>query len=395
MHSAVACGVVRGVKIYRIRVVPERAPNVSRTFEFAASHRLHDVHLAIQDAFELDDDHLFAFFMSGKHWDKATEISGGTTPSDPGQAARVNLAQLGLKPGKRFSYVFDFGDEHWHSLEVESVLDTPRASPAPRLVESIGEPPPQYDDLPELSADELRSVETIVPVAEALLQIFEDAEDEAAANGDGPHEGGAALPLQPEALRAAQELASTLARELKGDAARLALLERAVDADLLSALGEVPLEMAGAGRVDDALVLVSSLSALDPESFLADRALILASAGRREEALAQIAHNLESKPNDAWVQVGAAEAHVALGDEARAEELLRAALEGSHDPMVREEVLARLNDLLQKRGHTAELAAPGPAQLARHSTVNTPNTVGRNDPCPCGSGKKYKRCCLT
>ena len=25
----------------------------------------------------------------------------------------------------------------------------------------------------------------------------------------------------------------------------------------------------------------------------------------------------------------------------------------------------------------------------------TPNTkVGRNDPCPCGSGKKYKNCCL-
>ena len=21
--------------------------------------------------------------------------------------------------------------------------------------------------------------------------------------------------------------------------------------------------------------------------------------------------------------------------------------------------------------------------------------VGRNDPCPCGSGKKYKKCCLT
>ena len=22
------------------------------------------------------------------------------------------------------------------------------------------------------------------------------------------------------------------------------------------------------------------------------------------------------------------------------------------------------------------------------------NKVGRNDPCPCGSGKKYKKCCL-
>jgi hypothetical protein len=21
-------------------------------------------------------------------------------------------------------------------------------------------------------------------------------------------------------------------------------------------------------------------------------------------------------------------------------------------------------------------------------------TIGRNDPCPCGSGKKYKKCCL-
>ncbi|GAX91053.1 hypothetical protein EFBL_2713 [Effusibacillus lacus] len=23
-----------------------------------------------------------------------------------------------------------------------------------------------------------------------------------------------------------------------------------------------------------------------------------------------------------------------------------------------------------------------------------PNKIGRNDPCPCGSGKKYKKCCL-
>lgn len=28
------------------------------------------------------------------------------------------------------------------------------------------------------------------------------------------------------------------------------------------------------------------------------------------------------------------------------------------------------------------------------SSVNTARFVGRNDPCPCGSGKKYKKCCL-
>ena len=28
------------------------------------------------------------------------------------------------------------------------------------------------------------------------------------------------------------------------------------------------------------------------------------------------------------------------------------------------------------------------------SNVNPFRDVGRNDPCPCGSGKKYKKCCL-
>lgn len=23
-----------------------------------------------------------------------------------------------------------------------------------------------------------------------------------------------------------------------------------------------------------------------------------------------------------------------------------------------------------------------------------PKEIGRNDPCPCGSGKKYKKCCI-
>ena len=33
---------------------------------------------------------------------------------------------------------------------------------------------------------------------------------------------------------------------------------------------------------------------------------------------------------------------------------------------------------------------PTPVQLAR-----SPMCVGRNDPCPCRSGKKFKKCCYT
>ena len=27
-------------------------------------------------------------------------------------------------------------------------------------------------------------------------------------------------------------------------------------------------------------------------------------------------------------------------------------------------------------------------------TIKREQTIGRNDPCPCGSGEKYKKCCL-
>ena len=36
---------------------------------------------------------------------------------------------------------------------------------------------------------------------------------------------------------------------------------------------------------------------------------------------------------------------------------------------------------------------PASTWLPRHA-VNTYRNVGRNDPCPCGSGKKFKKCCL-
>ncbi|MFH1362381.1 MAG: SEC-C metal-binding domain-containing protein, partial [bacterium] len=39
----------------------------------------------------------------------------------------------------------------------------------------------------------------------------------------------------------------------------------------------------------------------------------------------------------------------------------------------------------------------GPPQksAAKPAPVKSKIKVGRNDPCPCGSGKKYKKCCLS
>jgi len=45
--------------------------------------------------------------------------------------------------------------------------------------------------------------------------------------------------------------------------------------------------------------------------------------------------------------------------------------------------------LEQRRKQIAEGVLPG---VVRRDPVRNPNKVGRNDPCPCGSGKKFKQC---
>lgn len=44
--------------------------------------------------------------------------------------------------------------------------------------------------------------------------------------------------------------------------------------------------------------------------------------------------------------------------------------------------------------HEAELKAEQAGQMPKVETVvHEGPRIGRNDPCPCGSGKKYKKCC--
>ena len=46
------------------------------------------------------------------------------------------------------------------------------------------------------------------------------------------------------------------------------------------------------------------------------------------------------------------------------------------------------------KDHEQELRAEGaPDQPKVETVVHEGPRIGRNDPCPCGSGKKYKKCC--
>ncbi|PNU19505.1 preprotein translocase subunit SecA [Geothermobacter hydrogeniphilus] len=59
--------------------------------------------------------------------------------------------------------------------------------------------------------------------------------------------------------------------------------------------------------------------------------------------------------------------------------------------LVREEEVEKMEQE-ERRQRLAIGRTGGPAPAARTPKVN-PEKIGRNEPCPCGSGKKYKKCC--
>lgn len=121
--------------------------NIGRTVELLESQSLHHLHKVIQRAFEWDDDHLYAFFMTNKAWDNGGAFGGPHSDMPP--ASRVQLGQLALRPKRKFLYIFDVGDELRHEITVVRQGTTEEGVKYPRILESQGEAPPQCGEVEE------------------------------------------------------------------------------------------------------------------------------------------------------------------------------------------------------------------------------------------------------
>lgn len=118
-------------------------PGCYRHIQISGSSTLLELHSAIQDAFDFDDDHAHAFFMDNKLWSgwdsyfmKGTGDEGEISTED------CRLYQLELRKGTQFKYLFDFGDEWVFQCKVLRVLE--EETPFPKIVRSKGESPDQY-----------------------------------------------------------------------------------------------------------------------------------------------------------------------------------------------------------------------------------------------------------
>lgn len=127
---------------YSIKVSLSR--KLYRTIAIGASATLEDLHLAIQEAYKFDDDHLYAFYMDGKAWSDAGfyDRRGERGPFTD----EVRLGELNLYAGKQFLYLFDFGDCWEFKVLVQKIEQQMPEPDKASIVEEKGEAPEQYMD---------------------------------------------------------------------------------------------------------------------------------------------------------------------------------------------------------------------------------------------------------
>ncbi len=118
-----------------------------RHIRISADATLQDLNEAILDAVEFDDDHAHAFFMDNRMWSDADSYYAEGIDDAGRFTSEYTLDEIGLYAGKQFKYVFDFGDEWKFQCKVLKVLD--EETEEPQVVKSVGDAPMQYGELDE------------------------------------------------------------------------------------------------------------------------------------------------------------------------------------------------------------------------------------------------------
>lgn len=122
-----------------------------RHIRMDAGDTLETLHKAILAAFAFDDDHLHAFFMDNKAWSQADAYFSKHADTGECHTDACSLQQAGLHPGMAFKYVFDFGEGWTFQCKVLRTVDA--GTEAPEILRSVGDAPAQYPDFDE-EADE-------------------------------------------------------------------------------------------------------------------------------------------------------------------------------------------------------------------------------------------------
>ncbi len=121
---------------------------IRRDIEIRGDQTLEQLHQAIFAAFDRFDEHLYEFQFGKRPFDPAGPNYGVPDPRERekgyGDARTTTLGALDLKPDRVFGYLFDFGDEWFHQVQVERIEQAIPTVTYPRVIKRVGKSPPQY-----------------------------------------------------------------------------------------------------------------------------------------------------------------------------------------------------------------------------------------------------------
>jgi tetratricopeptide (TPR) repeat protein len=131
--------------IHRFKVSLRKSPDVWRIIDIKGNQMLSSLHKAIFKAFDRFEEHQYSFFLSNKPYDRGSEYtSPGIGKDGSGKlASRIRIDSIELYGGRKFLYLFDYGDEWWHDVELLSVTERVTRAKYPRVVRRQGKSPPQ------------------------------------------------------------------------------------------------------------------------------------------------------------------------------------------------------------------------------------------------------------
>ena len=147
------------MKIYQFRVSIIGIPKLYRIIEASENCTFDDFHGAIFQAFDRFDEHIYSFFITRKDTKNVRSIYDAPEITHPmsvedimgfgrkkKSTTKTIIGDVGLNEKDVFHYLFDFGDDWWHRIKVQSVNTTKPNKKHIKLIKSVGESPPQYPD---------------------------------------------------------------------------------------------------------------------------------------------------------------------------------------------------------------------------------------------------------
>jgi len=318
------------VRLYELKVWPRDQDGVWRAIDVTDRQSLHHLHETIKNEFALAGRHLYCFYLGDKAYD-AKKAYGGPGADTPLKAEKTNFASLGLKRGRRFLYLFDFTAERFFTVLVQRVRGAPAGGRFPAVSGRHGHVAAPDKPAPDDSRAACGPIENDLRAAAAAW-----------AQGKRPSKG---------ALKREHELALALAERVKGDWGMVKRLELRLGVDVSGWIVGLPEALAAEGFTAEALAAIDRFAELEPESLLGDRGVVLAGAGRIEEAVEAAGAATARFPEDAWVWAKSASVLARAGRPLDAERGYRRALElAGNAQYLRDGILERLLALLEEQG---------------------------------------------